>query len=99
MFIDHREEILKSKIQLLQELITHVETKEQAKNLYSGLFKDCLNLSAEIGNLDQWIYLEEIGNKNLLKKFEYEEHYNFCLSILDQMADQMANTLKKLRPH
>jgi len=98
MFIDHREEILKSKIQLLQELITHVETKEQAKNLYSGLFKDCLDLSAEIGNLDQWIYLEEIGYKYLIKKFEYEEHYNSCLSILDQMADQMANTLRKLYP-
>lgn len=56
MFIDHREEILKSKIQLLQELTTHVETKEQAKNLYNGLFKECLNLSTETGNLDKWIY-------------------------------------------
>jgi len=99
MFIDHREEILKSKIQVLQELIIHVETKEQAKNLYNGLFKDCLNLSAEIGNLDQWFYLEDNGYNYLIKKFEDEEHYNFCLGILDQMADQMANTLKKLHPH
>jgi len=77
MFIDHREEILKSKIQLLQELITHVETKEQAKNLYNGLFKDCLNLSGETGNLDRWINLEENGYKYLINKFEYEEHFKF----------------------
>jgi len=84
MFIDHREEILKSKIQLLKNLASNLVNIENAYNLYQGLYLQTLTEILEINNFNLFIHMEEFGYRNLIKNFEEDYHYERCLNIFDK---------------
>lgn len=84
MFIDHRVEILASKIRLLENLAINVVNIEDAYNLYQGLYLQALTEALEINNFNIFLYLEYFGYQNLIKNFEEDYHYERCLNIFDK---------------
>ena len=90
-FQESSQEKLQESFDLVFKLLPTVTSKNEAYDLYKGPLLSAIKLAIEEKRFDIAFRLEVVGYSNLIKKYEYPEHYEQCFNSSDSTLGKIAN--------
>ena len=94
-FQESSQEKLQESFDLVFKLLPTVTSKNEAYDLYKGPLLSAIKLAIEEKRFDIAFRLEVVGYSNLIKKYEYPEHYEQSFNSSDSTLGKIA----KRTPH